>query len=122
VVWLERAKIEEEPLSILKIFHSSFGTEIVTFLPIAARQFCLLSYWLTAGIWAFPSAFLIHFKNCPEAFQKPLGISQWLSYTLLAVSSGCSTDFKSISQWLLAKTWQFSTLFSEGLRFCYCSG
>jgi hypothetical protein len=43
--------------------------EIATFLPIAAGQFCLLSYWLTAGIWAFPSGFPIPFKNCLEAFQ-----------------------------------------------------
>jgi hypothetical protein len=43
--------------------------EIATFLPIAAGQFYLLSYWLTADIWAFPSGFPIPFKNCPEAFQ-----------------------------------------------------
>jgi hypothetical protein len=29
--------------------------EIATFLPKAAGQFCLLSYRLAAGIWAFPS-------------------------------------------------------------------
>jgi hypothetical protein len=43
--------------------------EIATFLPIAAGQFYLFSYWLTANIWAFPSGFPIPFKNCPEAFQ-----------------------------------------------------
>ncbi len=45
------------------------GTEIATFLPIVTKQFCLLSYWLTAGVWAFHSVFLIPSKNCPEAFQ-----------------------------------------------------
>jgi hypothetical protein len=43
------------------------GMEIATFLPIAAGKFCLLSYWLVAGIWAFPSGFPIPFKNFPEA-------------------------------------------------------
>jgi hypothetical protein len=43
--------------------------EIATFLPIAAGQFYLLSYWMTAVIWAFPSGFPIPFKNFPEAFQ-----------------------------------------------------
>jgi hypothetical protein len=81
---LEKAKIEEELLSIFKFFYSSFqllvnvkknivlqrkGMKIATFLPIAARQFCLLSYWLTAGIWVFPSGFPIPFKNCPETSQ-----------------------------------------------------
>jgi hypothetical protein len=35
---------------------------------------CLLSYLLTAGIWALPRVFLIPIKNCPEAIQEPLGI------------------------------------------------
>jgi hypothetical protein len=35
--------------------------EIATFLPIAAGQSYLLSYWLTADIWAFPSGFPIPF-------------------------------------------------------------
>jgi hypothetical protein len=74
VVLLERAKIGKEPLSIKKIFtaHSTFkrkGMEIATFLPKAAGQFCLLSYWLTASIWAFPSGFPIPFKDLPEAAQ-----------------------------------------------------
>jgi hypothetical protein len=43
--------------------------EIATFLPIAAGQFYLLSYWMTAGIWTFPSGFPMPFKNFPEAFQ-----------------------------------------------------
>jgi hypothetical protein len=43
--------------------------EIATFLPIAAGQSYLLSYWMTAGIWAFPSGFPIPFNNFPEAFQ-----------------------------------------------------
>ena len=30
------------------------GMEIATFLPIVAGQFYLVSYWLTADIWAFP--------------------------------------------------------------------
>jgi hypothetical protein len=45
------------------------GMEIVMFLPIAAGKFCLLSYWLVAGIWTFPSGFPIPFKNFPEAGQ-----------------------------------------------------
>jgi hypothetical protein len=56
--------------------------EIATFLPTATGHFYLLSYWLAVGIWAFPSGFPVLFKNCPEAFQQPLGISQRLSYTL----------------------------------------
>jgi|LakMenE18May11ns_1017448.scaffolds.fasta_scaffold7618045_1 hypothetical protein len=74
----------KEPLRILKIFHSSLlllknenrnaalqrkGMEIATFLPIAAGKFSLLSYWLLAGIWAFPSGFSTPFKNFPEAAQ-----------------------------------------------------
>jgi hypothetical protein len=43
--------------------------EIAAVLPIAAGQCYLLSYWLTADIWAFPSGFPIPFKNFPEAFQ-----------------------------------------------------
>jgi hypothetical protein len=31
----------------------------------------------------------VPFKNCPEAFQYPLGISQRLSYTLSALPSSC---------------------------------
>jgi hypothetical protein len=45
------------------------GMEIATFWPIAAGQFYLLSYWMTAGIWAFTSGFPKPFKNFPEAFQ-----------------------------------------------------
>jgi hypothetical protein len=45
------------------------GMEIAMFLPIAARKFSLLSYWLVAGFWAFPSGFPIPFKNFPEAAQ-----------------------------------------------------
>jgi hypothetical protein len=73
------------------------GMEIATFLPIAAGKFSLLSYWLLASIWEFPSGFPILFRNFPEAAQKPLGISQRLFYTLLTVLSGCPTAFKSIS-------------------------
>ncbi len=36
------------------------GMVIATFLPKAAK-FSLLSYWLVAGIWAFPSGYFIHF-------------------------------------------------------------
>jgi hypothetical protein len=43
--------------------------EIATFLPITAGKCCILSYWLVAGIWAFPGGFLIPFKNFPEAAQ-----------------------------------------------------
>jgi hypothetical protein len=87
------------------------GMEIATFLPIAAGKFSLLSFWLVADIWAFPSGFSTPFENCPEAAQLPLGISQQLSYTFLAVLSGCPTAFKSISQRLSVKTWQFFILF-----------
>ncbi len=90
--------------------------KITTFLPIAAEQFYLLSYWMTAVIWAFPSGFPIPYKNFPEAFQ-PLGIFHRLSYTLLAVPNGYATAFQSISQQLSAKIWQFPTLFSEGPYF-----
>jgi hypothetical protein len=50
------------------------------FLQIAAGQFCLLSYWLMAGLWAFPSGFPLPFKHCLKAFQLPVGISQQLPY------------------------------------------
>jgi hypothetical protein len=43
------------------------GMEIAMFLPIAARKFSLLSYWLVAGFWVFPSGFPISFKNFLEA-------------------------------------------------------
>jgi hypothetical protein len=46
--------------------------EIAMFLPITAGKFCLLSYWLVAGIWAFPSGFPIPFQQCPAAVQQPL--------------------------------------------------
>jgi hypothetical protein len=39
-------------------------------------------------IWAFFGSFPKLFKNCPEAIQEPLGITQWLSYTLSTVTSG----------------------------------
>jgi hypothetical protein len=42
---------------------------IAMFLPIAAGKFSLLSYWLVAAIWAFPSSFSIPFRNFPEAAQ-----------------------------------------------------
>jgi hypothetical protein len=45
------------------------GLEIATFLPIAAGKFSLLSYWLVADIWEFPSGFPIPFRNFPEAPQ-----------------------------------------------------
>jgi hypothetical protein len=45
------------------------GMEIAMFLPIAARKFSLLSYWLVAGFWAFPSGFPIPFKNFLQAAQ-----------------------------------------------------
>jgi hypothetical protein len=43
--------------------------EIATFLPTAAGQFYLLSYWLADGIGAFPSGY-------PTTF---IRISHWLS-------------------------------------------
>jgi hypothetical protein len=41
------------------------GMEIATFLPIAAGQFYLPSYWMIAVICAFPSGLPIPFKNFP---------------------------------------------------------
>jgi hypothetical protein len=52
---------------------------------------------------AFHSGFPVPCKNFPEAIQEFLGISQWLFYILLAVTSDCPIVFKSISQRLLAK-------------------
>jgi hypothetical protein len=96
VVWLERAKIGKEPLSIKKFSQllrllinvninmplQRKGMEIATFLPIAAGKFSLLSYWLIADIWAFPSGFPI-----------PLRISQRLPNSLWAFPSGYSIPF-----------------------------
>jgi hypothetical protein len=45
------------------------GMEFVTFLPIAAGKFSVLSYWPVAKNFAFPSDFPIPFKNFPEAGQ-----------------------------------------------------
>jgi hypothetical protein len=61
-----------------------------------------------------PSGVLIPFENCPEAFQKPFGISQRLSYTLLAEPSGCPTAFKSISQQVQLKHGNFHPFFLKG--------
>jgi hypothetical protein len=72
---LERAKIGKEPLSIEKILKAPLifnkceqkrgpqrkRMKIATFLPVATGKFCLLSYWLVAGIRAFPSGFPIPF-------------------------------------------------------------
>jgi hypothetical protein len=84
VVKCDRKYLGEDPLRLFKIFQCIFDfffnkyrnvavqgkcMEIATFLPTAAGQFCVLSYWLAAGIWAFPSGFPILFKNCPEAIQ-----------------------------------------------------
>jgi hypothetical protein len=51
------------------------------------------SLWLATDIWKFPSGF---------------------SLTLLAVLSGCRTAFQSISQQLLGKTWQLTSLSLKG--------
>jgi hypothetical protein len=45
------------------------GMKIAMFLQIDTGKFCLFSYWLVAGIWAFPNEFPIPFKNFPEAAQ-----------------------------------------------------
>jgi fermentation-respiration switch protein FrsA (DUF1100 family) len=68
------------------------GIKIATFLPIAAGKFSLLSYWLVAGIWAFPAAFLyplgisqrrpIAFGHFPAAFLYPFSSNQRLSNSL----------------------------------------
>ncbi len=52
---------------LLRLLIQIKGMEIAIFVPIAARKFSLLSYWLVAGIWAFPSDFHIPFKNFLEA-------------------------------------------------------
>jgi hypothetical protein len=52
------------------------------FLPIAAGQFCLLSHWLVAGIWAFHSGFPKPFKNFPAACLYPFSSVQRLSNSL----------------------------------------
>jgi hypothetical protein len=88
--------------------------EIAMFWPIAAGQFYILSYWLTADIWAFPRGFSIPFKNCPEAFQQPLDISQQLLYTLLAILSGCPAAFKSIPSSYRLKRGHFYPLSLKG--------
>jgi hypothetical protein len=75
-------------------------------LQTATGQFCLFSYLLAVGEWAFTSGFPIPIKNCPEAFQLP-GISQQHFYALLTLPNGCPTVFKSISQ-RYQVTWQFS--------------
>jgi hypothetical protein len=54
-------------------------TEIATFLPIAARQLYLLSYWLMAV-----------FGHFPAAFQYPLRIALRLYNSLWAFPSGFS--------------------------------
>jgi hypothetical protein len=46
--------------------------EIAKFLPTATGQFCLLSYWLAAGMWAFPSGFPTPFEPFPATVQQPL--------------------------------------------------
>jgi hypothetical protein len=57
--------------------------EIATFLQIAAGKFCLLSYWLVAGIWAFPSG-----------YPYPLRISQRLPNSLWAFPNGFPIPFE----------------------------
>jgi hypothetical protein len=89
--------------------------------PKSVEHFPIVSYWPTAHIpdvssrpahrnictvgisfiWAFYSGPPIAFENCLEATQKPLSISQQLSYTLLALFIGCPIAFQSISQQLL---------------------
>jgi hypothetical protein len=78
---VERAKIGEKPLSIKKTFTTpstfdkckqkrSASEKIDGNCHVFANShwaILLLSYWLTAGIWAFPSGFPIPFKYCPEA-------------------------------------------------------
>jgi hypothetical protein len=91
--------------------------EIAMFLSTAAGLFCLLSYWLVAVFGhlsaAFPHPLKIaqrlsnNFWHFPAAFLNPFSSAQRLS-----------TAFKSISLRRSAKTWQFSSLFSNGKRFC----
>jgi hypothetical protein len=102
---MERAKKGEDPLNAFNIFLCFLqllininrnealqrkGMKIATFQPIAARKFCLVSYWLTAVIWAFPSGFPIllprgypiTFGHFPAAFLYPFSSAQWLSNNL----------------------------------------
>jgi hypothetical protein len=56
--------------------------EIASFFANSAAKFCLLSYWLVAGIWEFPSRFIYLLR-----------ISQRLANSLWAFPSGFPTDF-----------------------------
>ncbi len=71
------------------------------------------------GIWAFPTGFPIPFKSCPETFLSLQEFPSSFPIPLQPCPSGFPTAFESISQLLLAKTWQFQSLFSYGLHFCY---
>jgi hypothetical protein len=51
----------------VRIFQRVFDFSILK-TETPAGQFCLLTYWLVAGILALPSGFPIPSKNCPEAF------------------------------------------------------
>jgi hypothetical protein len=87
---LKRAKLGDGSLSFFKISTapSTFdkskqkcntlekGMEIVAYLPIVARKFYLLPYWLMDVIGAFPGS-----------FQHPLRIAQRLSKILWAFPS-----------------------------------
>jgi hypothetical protein len=103
----------EDPLRLFKIFHHVLDffinkyrnvavqgkwMEIAKFLLTAAGQFCLLSYWLAAGMWAFPSGFPTPFEPFPMAVQQPLR----------AFPSGC---------WL--KRGNFQLFFLKGLISVY---
>jgi hypothetical protein len=57
--------------------------EIAMFLPMAAGQISLCSYWLMAGIWAFPTCISTPFRitqrllNSIWAFPSGFPISFW---------------------------------------------
>jgi hypothetical protein len=65
-----RKRVAEHRLLINLNRNATFqrkGMKIAMSLQIDTGKFCLLSYWLVAGIWAFPSGFPIPFKNFSEA-------------------------------------------------------
>jgi hypothetical protein len=59
---------------------------------------------MTKGYWAASGKFL-------KGVGKPREMPKYLQ--------PANRRGERISQWLLAKTWQFASLFSEGLHFCF---
>jgi hypothetical protein len=93
-----------------------------TFLPIAAEQFCLLSYWLKAGIWAFPSSGPIAFKSISKQLlaksdqfliilNEAVFITPpwYLSYIVMSVISVISLMIKMILLSVM-QSWRFGSV------------